>query len=484
MTKEKDANDILKQKGKVDYVEFNIEDEPNNVQYINSEARFLERMNNDHIFINSFGGKPAVIAKVYSDVFKRLICEYVDTTAIKTRYSNEFMPQHKNPEYFQSLGSWWIEDTRRNEVDTVVFEPGEPTGKFIKKEDGRAYFNAWEGFAVTLAKGSWHWTIRHIYSILCNSDKIKFKYFIRWLAWAVQNPGIRAEVAVAFKGKQGAGKGFIFTQFVQIFGRHGMSMSNAEHLVGKHNAHLMFTSFLFADEAYAPGDKKAEGVLKQLITEPNLTVEPKFQNTRLANNCLHVCMSTNNDWVIAAGDAERRYFINRVEDTYAKNQATDVERNKYFTKLWGEMNNGGREAMLHDLLKMKLGAWHPRIDMPDTKEMTEQKFMTLGKKEKIVLSLLEQGKFPGTYTPHKEYIIYPMELQEYLGKLNSRAPVHMRLVAITLKKIGVIFGKRDGKRCIIFPELGELKLAWNKQFMPYEWDDYDNWETVDNSKSF
>ena len=139
------------------------------------------------------------------------------------------------------------------------------------------------------------------------------------------------------------------------------SLTSWDHLTGKFNEHLRRTVFLFADEAYDPKDREAEGKLKQLITEETIPIEAKFRDTVIAKNRLHIVMATNNDRVVIAGDDARRFFINECDNTWAKGQGkTDAEIRAYFAPIWDEMNNGGREAMLYDLLNIKLDNWHPR----------------------------------------------------------------------------------------------------------------------------
>lgn len=481
MAKDKDANDILvEKKKKGEKPELKVVD----IDYVIPEAtskkeEYLERMNRDHAFICSFGGKPAILCWTYSEVFKRKILEFRPVDAIATTYKTIEVTSDKNPDKILGMGQWWLEHPDRREYSTIIFDPSEPPGYVPAKDspvEKDGYWNCWEGFACKPVKGSWRLTKRHIWSVLCNKNKEKFKYFMRWLAWTVQNPGIRAEVACVFKGKKGAGKGFIFTQLAQIFGRHGMSISNSEHLTGKHNEHLMLTCFLFADEAYYPGDKGIEGVLKQLITEPYLTVEPKFRNTKLAINCLHIGMSTNAEWVVPASQDERRYFINQVDSMYSKEGAKGKESEKYFEDLWGEMDHGGREAMLYDLQKVNLKKFHPRKAIPQTEELSRQAQMSVGRPARHILVMLEDGKFPGTYNQHKEYVATSSELVNHLDNIDRNNKVPMRLKAEVLKRLGCEPIKRDDKRMWRFPPLGQMKLNWNKEFGKNDWDDYDDWE--------
>lgn len=473
MTKKKDLNDAAQEAAKTGKVV------PLKLVDVDTDffdVDYLGQMNQSHAFVNSLGGKPMVMSWVYNEVYEREIIEFVSPDAVIMRYSNQTVPGGRRGDTPTPLGKWWIGHTDRREYDTVTFEPKRDPGDF-RLPNEKLYYNLWEGFTELPSKGDWTKTKKHLYRILSNGDRSKFIYIMHWLAWCVQNPGTRAEVAVVFKGKKGAGKGFIFTQMVKIFGRHGMSISNRDHLTGKHNSHLMMLSFLFADEAYYPGDKDIEGCLKQLITEPALTVEPKFQNTKLSLNCLHIGMSTNNEWVIPASDDERRFYINEVDSRLAKNQVPDAVRKKYFTELWGEMENGGRAAMLYDLLNMKLGDWHPRDDIPETEELQRQKDLSMTKVDKTVVAFIDEGIFPGKFFGEKRgYICKSQDLFDYMEKIDPGSHrISMKAKANVFKEVGCTTERMEGERVWKFPPLEELKSNWNKIKGRYEWSDFGGW---------
>src|SRR5258708_8434531 len=75
-----------------------------------------------------------------------------------------------------------------------------------------------------------------------------------------------------------------------IFGQHGLQIFSSEHLCGKHNAHLQNKLFLFSDEATWAGDHLAERVLKGMITEKVLMIEPKGVNAFQSPNRLRLYM--------------------------------------------------------------------------------------------------------------------------------------------------------------------------------------------------
>jgi hypothetical protein len=199
----------------------------------------------------------------------------------------------------------------------------------------------------------------HIRVVLAAGDPVVYAYIINWLADCVQHPDWQSEVALVFLGGIGTGKGLLGRAMCRIFGRHGRHASSPDHLTGKFNSHLQMCCFLFADEAVAPQDKKAQGGLKRLITEPTLFIEPKGVDAFEVPNRLSVMMASNNEWVVPAGEKERRYVVQVVSHEHQQDEA-------WFKPIYEEMSHGGLEAMLYDLLDHDLGDWRPRHIVPTT----------------------------------------------------------------------------------------------------------------------
>jgi len=193
----------------------------------------------------------------------------------------------------------------------------------------------------------------HIFEVCAARDDDVDAYIINWLAWAVQHPDQQAEVALVFMGERGTGRGTLGKVMCKLFGQHARHISSPVHMTGRFNAHMRQCSFLFADEAYAPGDKSAEGQLKRLITEPTLQIEPKGRDPVEEPNRLHAMFASNEDWVVPAGPFERRYAVQNVANTYRQDP-------NWFGPIYKQLKNGGCEAMLFDLMERDLGDWHPR----------------------------------------------------------------------------------------------------------------------------
>ena len=435
-----------------------------NVDFGNQKR--LAWMNERHAVINDYFGRTAIVAWQYDPVANKKVMSFRTKESFQIQYLNQTMPLGEKT---IDMATWWLKSVGRKEYETVIFDPSKP-------REYKKCLNLWEGTSVQPKKGSWKKTKWHIYNILCNRDKIKFRYFMKWLAWCIQNPSERAEVAVIFKGREGAGKGFIFSQMLKIYGKHGMAISNREQLTGKFNAHFRTLVFLFADEAYYPGDKSVEGVLKQIITEPTFAAEGKGEQVRSVRNCLHIGMSTNNDWVIPASGDSRRFFINQVDNAYSRSLLADSVRKIYFNALWGEMDNGGREAMLYDLQHLKLNGWHPRDDVPTTDELKHQITLNMPKPNKLVLDLLDGGIFPGEKNPTLGYIATAKELKDYFEEISPDNKVPFLPIANILHALGLEKRTIKNSRCWTFYSLGTMRKRWVDNYGDYAFDQKEAWE--------
>ena len=131
------------------------------------------------------------------------------------------------------------------------------------------------------------------------------------------------------------------------------------------------------------GDKSAEGKLKALITEDILTVELKNIDPFQIKNHTRLIISSNNDWVIPAGLEERRFNVIEVSDKKMQDRG-------YFGPIISQMDNGGREAMLYDLLHLDIKQFDPG-DFPRTKALFNQIFRTMSSFEKFWYERLADG---------------------------------------------------------------------------------------------
>jgi Family of unknown function (DUF5906) len=257
---------------------------------------------------------------------------------------------------------FWKENPQRHER-TIVFKPGGTT-----EPDE---FNLWQGFGVMPRKGhqKMRSLLRHIWKVICRGDKVKFKYLISWLAWAVQNPGRHPGVVVVLKSrKEGTGKSTLGVVMLKIFGSHGALIEDKDRLLGQFNDWLETVCFVLAEEVLWARDHRTTDKLKSVITADTIRVERKFGSCRVIPNRLHVIMTTNHDHAVAAGVRDRRYFVLDVSDQH-------VDDNAYFNRLYQDLDDGGASELLYLLQGLRLGGWHPR-QLVRTAEAIEQQRMS------------------------------------------------------------------------------------------------------------
>jgi len=275
-----------------------------------------------------------------------------------------------------AVGPAWLKHPNRREYRGVVFDPN--------RSDPQ-YYNLWRGFAIKPVKGNWRKLRWHILFVICSGTRMYYRYVLGWLAYCVQFPGTRPEVALVLRGGRGAGKGMLLRTFGSLFGPHFVQITQPSHLTGNFNAHLQNALFVFADEAFYAGDKAAEATLKGLITEPTLVVERKGFDAVMQPNFIKLAMASNSEWVVPAGADERRYFVLDVSDEKKQD-------NKYFAELNAEIAAGAAAAMLYDLLALDLSRFNVRKP-PQSDALKEQKLLSMSPIDRWWLDKLTSGSF-------------------------------------------------------------------------------------------
>lgn len=426
----------------------------------------LGNLNSKHAVLLQEGGKTRVLSWEWSELdFGREVPVLQSFEDFRNRYMNQTVPIKTNRIVkLEPLGKWWLQHRMRRQYTALRFLPGQP-----KEVDG--YLNLWRGYSVAPQAGSWARMRGHVQDVLAAGVAAYAEYILQWAAWTVQHPDEPAEVALVLKGRRGTGKGTFARAMKRLFGQHGLHVTSPMQLTGRFNAHLRDCCLLFADEAIAPGDKAAESVLKGLITEPELTIEGKGVDAIQARNRLHIIMASNESWVVPAGVDERRFAVFEVSNAVAQNEG-------YFAAIEAEIRDGGFAAMLHDLLAIDLGDWHPRQEVPQTEALKEQQALSLGGFEGIFLDLLGAGQIPTRREvgPGQPFVA-TIDLCNY-ARARLRRDVTYNAVSKLLRELGS--ERPNGRpRGFAFPTLPEARKAWDRVKAPVPWDDTSEWADID-----
>lgn len=445
----------------------------------------LRLLNEKHAVIADIGGKCRIISEVPDPVLKRTRISKQSFEDFRNRYrhikvtvgiSDNGQPIQK------AAGAWWVDHPQRRQYETIVFAPGSEV-----VEDA---YNLWRGFAVDALPGTLHESLlHHLRDNLCRGNLEQYNYLVGWMARVVQQPDSPGEVAVVLRGKRGTGKGVFVKALGSLFGRHYLQVSDSKHLVGAFNAHLRDTILLFGDEAFFAGDKKHESVLKTLITEEQIIIEGKGIDAEAAPNYVHLCLASNEDWVVPAGLDERRFFAIEVGDDHKQDHG-------YFRKIKLDLDNGGRQHLLHYLLTYDLTDYEVR-QVPQTRALQQQKVLSMNSETGWFFEKLLEGRLFRGETEWREKVLKESVYDDYIEEM-KRQGKNFRATRQAFKEFmekampgdwpqtrqemsDVPFVSDSGHDMIVrkrayvyyFPPLAEIREYWDKHFGgPFTWPSY------------
>jgi hypothetical protein len=311
-------------------------------------------------------------------------------------------------------------------------------------------------------EGSYSTFRDHLFTNVCSGDKKLFDYVFGWIAHIVQKPRERIGTAIVLRGKRGTGKSKVGEVIGSLFSSHYFQVDEARYITGQFNAHMASCLLLQADEAVWAGDKAAEGRLKGLITSETQMIESKGVDPIRLQNYLRVIMTSNESWVVPAGMDERRFCVLDVGSLSAQNH-------EFFGDMDDELNSGGRERLLYDLLNFDLSQvdlWH----VPQTRALLDQKIRSLDPIDDFWFNRLWDG---GDWSArvicadlHAEYI--KASAQAGIGRKRSPAEFGMRLLKLApeIRRSRPVIETEPGVTrrtwCYDMPSLDDCRAAFEE----------------------
>jgi hypothetical protein len=433
----------------------------NAVEIDEEKDEIVAGINKNYAFINSRGGKACILYEGTDEKGKpkEFYHNVSDFYHIMANKGGLYRQKAKSQE-FVPCSKLWMQHPKRRSYQGITFDPS------TSERNINGYYNAWQGFGVEPQHGDWSRMRHHIMDVLAAGDDALFEYILKWLAWAVQNPGKQSETALVFKGPRGGGKGTLGNVLLKMFGHHGLHLSSASLLAGRFSGHLENCAFVFADESLWAGDKSAEQQLKRMITEPTLMIEGKGRDAFPVANKLKIMMASNENWVAPVGPLERRFAISTTSHARVRDR-------DYFDALYKEIENGGVADILYDLLEEDLFGWHPRYDIPETEALKEQARRSLSPEMKWLFSLLQDGSLPAAPRPNRASMAdLVASARDAIGRKKA---VGDQDIAELIKAWGAQKAHTNKGNVWDFPALSELRAKFDGQYGKQDWDDPCDW---------
>ncbi|KQO94630.1 primase-helicase family protein [Methylobacterium sp. Leaf91] len=402
----------------------------------------LEAMNREYAFV--LIGSKAIVVRENADAPMEQRIRYLTLDSFRQWSLNRFteMRDHDGKVKTVTWAKRWLGSRGRRQYDGVEFHPdAHPEPELAGGTPG--YFNLWRGWSCQPRAGGSYSTFRdHLLTNVCGGDPYLFLWVFAYFAHIIQRPRERLGVALVMRGGQGSGKTKVGEVFGSLIPAHYFLVDSERYLTGNFNAHMASCLLLQADEAVWAGDKQAEGRLKGLITSTEQMVESKGIDPIRLKNYVRVIMTSNEDWVVPAGKDERRFCVLDVGAGSAQNSG-------YFAEIDQQLADGGREALLADLLAFDLS----KVDLrhiPRTAALLEQKIHSLDPVDGWWLDRLMAG------SPTRKVSVWPTEI--WTDLLRDDYFESSDRIGVRRKSAETVLGARLKK---LVPMLHRVKRYWN-----------------------
>lgn len=216
-------------------------------------------------------------------------------------------------------------------------------------------------------------------NVICRGNREYHLYLLDLLAQKMQHPLDVVGVCLVLQGDEGTGKGSLCRVMETIVGQmHSRAVSERKSLVGDYAGGLIASAvWVTANEAIWAGHPGEAERLKAIITEPYLEWNEKHVPMWMQRNCIFLSVTTNNNWAIPAELNSRRFFVLRIADDKAKNEAYWIEFNALLGRKrdWTPTNPEYMGKVLYYLQQRKITSSF--INALETNWLMEQRGQTI-----------------------------------------------------------------------------------------------------------
>lgn len=225
-----------------------------------------------------------------------------------------------------------------NEYDSRVFNPDPHFD-----ENKENVVNTWSGFAakeVCLeSSNDLENILYHLKEVWCSGNLEQYEWLIEcWFKPFFTNPHILTGVALFFTSDQGAGKNIIIDKFFIpfVFGKNiSASINGVSKITQKHNTIVKDKIFINVNELpkldINGRNQDIFDIIKSLITDQSLTVEPKGFDPYTIDNYVRYIFAGNHTHSLFLEKSDRRFNCLKVSNKH-------INDHPYFEKLAASFN--------------------------------------------------------------------------------------------------------------------------------------------------
>jgi len=249
---------------------------------------------------------------------------------------------------------WWSDPNKRSARE-LVLEPDQPE----ITADGN--LNRFRGWGTKPQRGSteiWQTLLK----IVFQNQPHLIRWFEKWCAYPLQNPGAKLHTAVFVYGGQGVGKTAIGQILMDIYGKSGRLLQDRQ-IFGGFNGWVGETLFALADDLAFDERRKSRSVLKMLVAGETIEVNEKYvPSYAIANRCnFYFTANSPNALPLDPSGLNRRFLV--VEAPLVRPRPES-----WYTGTLDKWRKNGGSAHVHDrLMHIDLDGFYTYADAPESK---------------------------------------------------------------------------------------------------------------------
>lgn len=269
----------------------------------------------------------------------------------------------------KAVADGWYEHPGRKNIyrDNLIFDPQ-------GLADPRTTINIFTGLSCKPKPGDVT-DLLDLLLHLCGDNVEAFNWVLNWIAYPLQNVGAKMRTSIVIHGREGGGKNLFWSVVQKIYGKYATIITQNE-LESSFNGWASGKLFIIGNEVVSRQEMfHKKGIIKNLITEPELQINEKNIPTRKEENHANMVFFSNFLQPVTPDRDDRRFLI----------LWTPPKLQKAFYKQVADLihHGEGAERFLYFLLNRDLG---------DFDEYTEPP-MTKAKADLIELSMTSSEKF-------------------------------------------------------------------------------------------